>query len=189
MPDFTIHDTATAPDGSKALLQRMTDAYGFTPNLLGVLAESPAALEAYTSLSGLMSDKTDFSATETQIVLLTVSYENGCTYCMAAHSTIAQMAKVPTDVIESVRTATPILDPKLNALGEFTRAVVQMGGWIDEETTAKFLDAGYTNRHILEVILGVALKTISNYTNHFAHTPVDATSEANTWTAPHVVNA
>jgi len=181
MADFTVYNTDNAPEGSQPFLAGATEAYGFTPNLLGVLSESPATIEAYVTLSKTISEKTDFSPTEQQIVLLTASYENGCTYCMAAHSTVAGMSNVPADVVESLRTATPIADAKLNALAEFTRAVVQMGGWLDDETTQKFLDAGYTQRHILEVILGVALKTISNYSNHFAHTPVDPAFEANTW--------
>lgn len=186
MSSFTPHTIDTAPDASKPLLQMATDKYGFTPNLLGVLAESPAVLETYMGLSQTLGTKTLFSPTELQVVLLAASFENGCTYCMAAHSTAAQGAQVPADVIESLRAGGVIADPKLNALANFTRAVVQQGGWLDDELTQNFRDAGYTNQHILEVILGVALKTISNYTNHFAHTPVDPGFAANEWTAAHV---
>ena len=184
MADFAIHSIDTAPEGSKPLLEKAAANYGFTPNLLATMAESPAALETYMTLSQTMSTKTAFSPTELQVVLLGASFENSCTYCIAAHSTISQGSGVPGDVIDSLRSGGAIADPKLNALVNFTRAVVQQRGVLDDATTQAFLDAGYSNQHILEVILGIAMKTLSNFTNHAAHTPVDEAFEANAWNAP-----
>lgn len=183
MPEFTVYTTETAPEGSKAILEGAAQKYGFTPNLLGVLAESPAALKAYTGLAGAVAETT-FSATEEQVVLMTTSFENNCTYCMAAHSTVSGMTGVPADVVESLRSGSSIADPKLNALAEFTRAVVQNQGLVDSSVTEAFLAAGYTNENILEVITGVAQKIVSNYTNHFAHTPKDDAFAANAWSKP-----
>lgn len=183
MSEFTLHTAETAPEGSKPILTGAAEKFGFTPNLLAVLAESPAALKGYTGLAGAVSETT-LSGTEQQVVLMTTSFENGCTYCMAAHSTISGMTGVPDDVVESLRSGTAIADPKLNTLAEFSRAVVQNRGLVDDSVTAGFLAAGYTNENILEVITCVAQKTISNYTNHFAHTPSDDAFAAKAWTKP-----
>ena len=103
---------------------------------------------------------------------------------MAAHTTISQMAKVPSDVIDALRDDTPIADPKLEALRIFAGVVNETRGWPEQEQTDAFLTAGYTEQAVLEVILGTSLKVMSNYTNHIAHTKVDDAFAPNAWTAP-----
>ncbi len=182
MTDFTVHTKESAPEGSKGLLQGAQDAYGFTPNLLAVQSESPALLEGYMTLAGIF-DKTDLSETERQIILMTNNRLNGCTYCMAAHTSLSQMAKVPNDVIEALRNGTSIADAKLEALRVFAARVNETRGWVEQTDLDAFFAAGYTKQTVLEVILGTSLKVMSNYTNHVAQTPVDAAFKANTWAA------
>lgn len=170
---YTIHDPDTAPAAAKELLSGAKKAFGFVPNLLGTMAEAPALAKAYTTLSRIF-EESSFSAAERQVVLLTTSYENECEYCVAAHSVIAGMQKVPEAVIGAIRDGKPIADAKLEALRRFTAAVVDSRGWPDERQTAAFLSAGYGRQQVLEVVLGVGLKTLSNYTNHIAATPLDA---------------
>ena len=182
MTDFTVHTKETAPEGSKALLQGALDAYGFTPNLLAVQSGSPALLEGYMTLAGIF-DKTDLSETERQIILMTNNRLNGCTYCMAAHTSLSQMAKIPNDVIEALRRGTSIADPRLEALRVFAARVNETRGWVEQSDLDAFFAAGYTKQTVLEVILGTSLKVMSNYTNHVAQTPIDAAFEANIWEA------
>ncbi len=169
---YTVHSPEIAPAAARETLAGAKKAFGFVPNLLGVMAEAPALVKAYTTLSRIF-DETSFSPAERQVVLLTVSYENGCEYCVAAHSVIAGMQKVPPVVVDSIRSGNPITNPKLEALRRFTAAVVEMRGWPSEDDTNAFLNAGYTKAQVLEVILGVGMKTLSNYTNHVAETPLD----------------
>jgi len=157
-----------------------TEKYGFTPNLLGKMAEAPSLLEAYVTVGSLLN-RSSLTETEQQIIMLTNSALNGCSYCMAAHSTLSQMAKIPAHIIDSLRNSMPIADEKLEALRLFTRIVHQTRGLPTQEETNAFLDAGYTQQNILEVILGTAFKVMSNYTNHFAHTDVDAAFAENAW--------
>ena len=187
MTDFTTHSIDTAPAAAKPLLEGAKSAYGFVPNLLGNMAEAPALLEGYMSLAGILS-KTDLTETERQIILMTNNRLNGCTYCMAAHTTISQMANVPADVIEALRTDTPIADAKLEALRKFAIAVTESRGWPTDAQVNAFLAAGYTRQTVLEVILGTALKVMSNYTNHIAGTPLDDAFAPNAW-APDMVKA
>ena len=177
---YTPHSIETAPPAAKDILAGAAKAYGFIPNLLGVMAEAPALLKAYTTLSSIFEDS-GLTATERQIVLLSASFENGCDYCMAAHSVIAGMQKVPAAVVGAVRDGTPIDDPKLEALRRFTAAVVSTRGRPSATDTAAFLGAGYSRARVLDVVLGVGLKTLSNYTNHIAETPLDEAFAAAAW--------
>jgi AhpD family alkylhydroperoxidase len=180
MIDFTIHTPETAPAASKPLLDKSRKAYGRVPGLHGVLAEAPKALEAYQILGTLFQD-TSLTTIEQHVVWLTINYENDCGYCVPAHTGLAKLDAVPDDVIEALRNGTPIADPRLEALSRFTVQVVQKRGWVTDEDVQAFLDAGYTQQQILEVILGLAHKIISNYTNHVARTPVDAVFKKFAW--------
>ena len=108
---------------------------------------------------------------------------------MAAHTGIAKQSGVPDDVIAAVRSGRPIQDAKLDALRVFTEQVFHTRGNVTGEQVDAVIDAGYTKANVLEVVLGTALKVISNYTNHIAETPVDKPFEAFAWSASEVVNA
>ena len=180
MTRFDIHTPENAPEGSRPILEGAQKALGFVPNLYGTFAGSPELLKAYTTI-GQLFDQTSFSPTERQIVLLAVSATNGCDYCVAAHSTIADMQKVPADVVTALRDGTPIADAKLEALRTFATTLAEKRGWADESDVQAFLAAGYTQANVLEVILGVGMKTLSNYTNHVAETPLDAAFQPKAW--------
>ncbi len=182
MTDFTTHTIDSAPDASKPILEGVQKGLGFVPNLLATMAEAPALLEGYTTLAGIF-DKSDLSETERQIILMTNNRLNGCEYCMAAHTTLSQMAKVPDDVIHALRDNTPLADPKLEALRTFAAVINETRGWPSNDAVSAFLAAGYTQQTVLEVILGTSLKVMSNYTNHIAETAVDDVFAKNAWTA------
>ena len=180
MADFKVYTIETAPESSKEILAGALKAYGFIPNLYGIMAEAPAALKAYSGLSNNF-EQSSFNATEKQIILLATSYVNGCNYCMAVHSTIGQMFKVPQDIIDALRTNKPIADLKLEVLRKFANAVAEKRGWVAQEETEGFLSAGYSKSQLLEVIVGVTQKTLSNYINHIVKTPLDAAFQPNKW--------
>ena len=100
---------------------------------------------------------------------------------MAAHTSIAQMHKVPSDVIRALRDGTTVEDPKLEALRAFTETLVDRRGYAEQTDLDVFLRAGYTKQNVLEVVLGIGLKTLSNYTNHIVDTEVDDAFSANAW--------
>lgn len=184
MSQFKIHSIRTAPVAAQPLLEGSLKKYAFIPNLHGGLAEAPAALKAYIELTALF-DQTSLNPTERQVVLLVVSAENHCTYCMAAHSTIAkQMVKADPAIVDAVRQMQPLPDTKLDALASFTRAVVKNRGVVCGQTLDNFIMAGYSRTQVLEVVLGVTFKTLSNYTNHIIDTPLDAAFQAEVWEEP-----
>lgn len=168
---------------ARAILESVDKKYGFVPNLLGNLAHAPKAAEGYLALGALV-DKTSFSALEQQVIMLAVSRYNECTYCIGAHSAISAMHKLPAEVIDAIRNDEPIADEKLEALRVFTTKLVDRRGWLGEGDIETFLAAGYDKSQVLEVVLGVAMKTISNYTNHIADTVLDDAFADFAWNAP-----
>lgn len=180
MSNFKTHTIDTAPEAAKPFLQGAKDTYSFVPNLLGKMAESPALLEGYMTLAGIFN-KSKLSETERQVVLMTNNRLNGCLYCMAAHTSISQGAGVPDDVIQALRDNTPFADPKLNALRTFATVINDSRGWPTEAQVAAFLETGYTQETVLEVILGTSVKLLSNYTNHVAETDLDDAFAPNVW--------
>ena len=179
--NYKVHTVESAPEGARETLASATKAYGFLPNLLGVMAEAPALVKAYRTAVDLF-EETSLTPSERQVVLLTVSYENGCEYCVAAHSVIAGMQRVPEAVVQAIRAGQPIGDGKLEALRRFVSAVVLTRGLPSEADTQAFLNAGYGQAQTLEVVLGVGVKTLSNYTNHIAGTPLDQAFAPASWT-------
>jgi uncharacterized peroxidase-related enzyme len=173
MSEFTIHTLDTAPQASRQILQNTEKQLGFIPNLYGVFSESPTTLEAYQKLTALF-DKTTFTVTERQLVLLSISRYRNCSYCLAAHGTVAKMQKIPTEIIHAVYYNQPLSDTKLEALRTFTRAVLEAEGWVKQDALQAFYQAGYQKQHVLEVVLGISFKTLSNYVNHINDTPIDA---------------
>ena len=180
MSRFPLHTADTAPDAEQ-LISKAQRAFGFLPNLLATMAEAPTLLEGYMTLATIF-DKCDLSPTERQIVLMVNNRLNGCAYCMAAHTGIARAQGVSDDVINTLRDGTELSDPKLEALRVFAATMNETRGWPRQGDIDALLAAGYTNRTVLEVILGTALKVMSNYPNHIASTPLDQAFAAAEWT-------
>jgi uncharacterized peroxidase-related enzyme len=183
MTQFAVHNKNTASDKARDSLQNAEIAFGFVPNLIGVLSESPAAAKAYLELNSIFGS-TSFTPSEQQVVLLAISRYHECHYCIAAHSTVAQMQKVPSEVLDAIRNDQRIPDDQLEALRTFATTVVDKRGWVSQEDLDSFFAAGYDKHHVLDVIVGAAQKTISNYTNHISETPVDKAFEAHRWSPP-----
>lgn len=180
MSNYQVHTKETAPPASAELLAKAEKAYGFIPNLLGVMAESPALIKAYMEI-GKIFEQSSFTATERQVVILTASRFNECRYCMAAHSVVAGMQNIPADVIEAIRSDEPIADTRLETLRKTVTILVEQRGWLPEEDTATFFAAGYTKAQLLEVIVGISYKTLSNYVNKVAEAPLDDAFVSGAW--------
>ncbi|MGQ1892026.1 carboxymuconolactone decarboxylase family protein [Thermophagus sp. OGC60D27] len=180
MTTLKIHNIETAPEGSKVLLEQSFKANGMIPGLHGVLAESPELLEAYQTLHKLFT-QTSFNKEELTVVWQTINVEHECHYCVPAHTAIAHMMNVDASLTEALRNRTAMPTEKLQALHDFTLKVVRQRGRVTQKDLNDFYKAGYGEKQVLEVILGLAQKVISNYTNHIANTPVDVPFQKFAW--------
>jgi alkylhydroperoxidase family enzyme len=180
MIEFQLHDETTAPEGSKAILAKSKKSFGMIPGLHAVMAEAPGLLEGYTQIGELFQNSS-FDNDELTVIWQTVNVEHACHYCVPAHTGIAKMMKVDDAITEALRNETALTNARLEALRTFTLSVVRDRGNVAESAVQAFLDAGFTRRQILEVVLGVSMKVMSNYTNHLAQTPVDAPFREYVW--------
>lgn len=156
----------TADDTARAALEAAKAQVGFVPNMYGAMANAPGLLETYLFGYDRLRKGSALTPPEQEVVFLTISRANGCDQCMAAHSMIGEkMSKVPADVLEAIRADAPIGDARLAALSAFKAA-------------------GFEERHMLDIVLALAVKTLSNYANHLFHTPVDPAFDAWRWTGP-----
>lgn len=185
MTTFTSHTIETAPAGSKARLGEVKAAWGFVPQLHGMLAESPVALEAYDTLFGLVA-KSTLSPAEQQVAYQAINVFHECEYCTAGHTFLSRKAGVPEDAIQAIRNGEPIADPRLQTLRAFAEAVVRDRGFVGDAAIDAFLAAGFTKENVLEIVTIAATKTISNYVNHITHTPKEGfmADPALAWIAP-----
>lgn len=181
MIKFTVHTAQTAPPHSRPLLEGIKNAFGFVPNLFAVFAESPAALQGALAIAEAFS-KSTLSPAEQQLVAIAVSEANDCQFCVAAHSTIAKhAAKADPASVDATRAREPLADPRLDALVTFTRKVVEQRGFVADAEVAAFMEAGYTKAQVIEVLLGVGMKTFNNYVDHVAHVPLNDQFKAEAW--------
>jgi uncharacterized peroxidase-related enzyme len=171
-----------ANEAQKPLLEKPLKEMGMIPNMYTNMVNSPGLMETYAVGYDRFRKNSGFSPVEQEVVFLTISTLNGCEYCTAAHSFIADnMSKVPTEVTEAIRNGEKIPDAKLQALSDFTKVMFEKRGYPAKEDAQAFLNEGFQEKQILEITLALAVKTLSNYANHIFQTPVDDTFSSRKW--------
>ncbi len=179
LPPQTL-DNANAK--AKPLLEKANATLGFVPNMYEGMAKAPGVLDTYLHGYELFREDSGFVPPAQEVVFLTISRLNGCGYCMSAHSMLAEkMSKVPTEVIEAIRNDQPIPDERLAALSEFTKVMFDTRGKPTRSDVEAFLDAGFEEQQVLQIVLALAVKTLSNYANHVNHPELDEAFAGHAW--------
>lgn len=172
----------TAIGAAREMLTHTKREFGFIPNMYAAMANQPALLAAYRQSYAAFRAEAGFTPAEQEVLFVTISRENGCRYCVAAHSLVADaMSNVPPAVTNAIRDRAPIPDAKLAALSQFAVRMIETRGQPSDADARAFLAAGYAERHIMGVILAISVKTLSNFTNHLFDTPLDAAFASRTW--------
>lgn len=169
---FPLHDEESAPASSREALDSVRQDFGMIPNLERVMASAPALLKAYSASWSFFAE-TSLSPVERQVVYLTANFENDCEYCVPWHSLLAKQAGMDDHTLSALREGYAIPDARLEALRRFTRSLIASRGKITEGELGEFFSAGYSPGQALEVVLGLAVKLMSNFTNSIAGTPLD----------------
>lgn len=178
MSRLTIQSVETAQDAAAERLATAQKANGFLPNLLGVLANAPTALETYQTVTQI-NNRNSLSSAEREVIQITAAVTNGCGFCVAGHTKLAKVAlKLSDELVEALRKIDTLPDEKLNALAVFTLQVMNQKGQVSDDDLAAFFAAGYTEQHALETVLGVSLATLCNYANNLANTPINPELQA-----------
>ena len=166
MARLTIHTAQSAPEAVRPALSAAEQGAGYLSNLLGVLANAPAALEAYQTLSQINA-RAGLTLQEREVVQLVAGTRHGCTFCVAGHTALARnKAKLSPEVVEALRAQGTLPDARLQALAAFTEAVINTRGRVSDAELQALREVGYTDGNALEVIVGVGLATICNFGNN-----------------------
>lgn len=161
-----------SPAGSQPLLEAVKKQFGVVPNLFRVVGNSPAALEGYLGLNGALG-KGAIDARTRERIALAVAQINGCDYCLSAHSYMgANLAKLDEAEILANRRGTST-DAKADAAVRFAAAVTTARGHVGTADLDMVRAAGFSDAQIVEIVLHVALNTLTNYVNNVAETAID----------------
>lgn len=174
-------DVESAPAGSKEILEVSLDQLGRIPNMYALMANSPGLFKTYRLGYDAFRTEAGFNKTEQEVVFLTISRFHECTYCVAVHSVVADMNHVDHEVTDAIRNGDSIKDEKLESLRVFTTVMLTTRGRPQPNDLSKFLGSGFTELQVLEIILAIAVKTISNYLNHLFDTELDSVFSAREW--------
>jgi uncharacterized peroxidase-related enzyme len=168
----TFPSIAAAPAAAQPLLESAKKQLGSVPNLFRVIANSPAALEGYFGLNGALANGSLDAKTRERIALA-VAEINGCGYCLSAHTYLGKnIAKLDDAEITANRNGASN-DPKADAAVRFAARIVRERGHVSDADLAAVKAAGFDDAQVIEIVLHVALNTLTNYVNEVASTEID----------------
>lgn len=182
----TLHlppqDIENSSPRAKEVLEKALQQVGFIPNMYAYMVNAPGLLDTYLFGYNRFRTESGLTPVEQEVVFLTISRENGCHYCVAAHSVIAdKFSNVPPEVTDAIRNGTEISDTRLNALSRITKVMLNTRGRPCKSEVAAFIAAGYKETDVLSILLAISVKTISNYANHLFETPLDDMFKPRKW--------
>ena len=170
MANFQVPTRDTVSPANQAIFDQLAKGLGFVPNLYATLALHETALGDYLQLQ---NRSTTLSGKEKEVVNLVVSQVNECAYCLAAHTAIAKLNGFTDEQVVALRAGRPIGDARLDALGRFVRATAANRGKPGADATDDFLAAGYTQANLVDVVVLIGDKTVTNYLHGVTQVPVD----------------
>ncbi|OAH96910.1 alkylhydroperoxidase [Methylomonas methanica] len=172
MNRIAIPTAEQTPAASLPLLDAVKKQLGVVPNLMKLVGNSPAALEGYLSLNGALGKGVLEPKTRERIALA-IAEINGCSYCLSAHTYLGKNVAKLDDAEMAANRNGHSSDPKAAAAVTFAARVAQQRGHVSDAELSAVKAAGYSNAEIVEIVLHVALNTLTNYINEVAQTEID----------------
>ncbi len=170
MIKFTVPTRGEVSENNQAIFDNLQKSLGFVPNLYAFYAKNETALSDYLALQ---NRKSTLKAKEREVINLVTSQINGCRYCQSAHTVLGKMNGFTDEQVIELRKGSASFDPKLDALVRFTASVVENRGKATEESKEAFFAAGYTEVNLIDVVIIIGDKIISNYIHNLADFPID----------------
>ncbi len=186
MSRLSLRTIEDAPEAAKAGLESAQKNNGFLPNLVRLLANAPVALETYQTVSGINA-RSGLTLAEREAVQITAAATHGCGFCVAGHTAVAyKKAGLKEPTVEALRHGNQGDNARLNAVADFTRAVIRSRGNVDDAELKSFRAAGFSDANALEVVLGVSLATLCNFANNLGQPELNAELQPYAWVRPAV---
>lgn len=184
MPHFPVHTLESAPEGSRETLLQVKTSLGAVPNLAAAMAESPSLVRGFFDLRSVYYADSSLEPVEIQALSIANAFENGCSYCVAIHSAFAKKEGLSDESLDALRTGNDTAEPRLAALVKLSRALIAGRGHVKPHDLEAFYAAGLTPANALDVVLGIAVSILANYSHHLSHAPLDEAFRAHAWTPP-----
>ncbi|WFS11358.1 carboxymuconolactone decarboxylase family protein [Rhodococcus aetherivorans] len=169
---FTRHSPETAPPAARPIMSAIGREFGFVPDPVALMAESPELLSAFTRANALF-ERSSLGEIEREVLVLTIATRNECHVCVALHSAKLARMGAPGDLVDALRTGRALADERLEVLRRFTLAVLDSAGAVPDDRWAEFTAAGFTARNALEVVLGAGTFTLSTLANRLTAAELD----------------
>lgn len=170
MKNLTVPTKENVSQNNQILFDNLESAVGFVPNMYAFMAHSPTALGDYLTLQ---NRKSSLNNKEKEVINLIVSQLNGCNYCKSAHSTIGKTVGFTEEQILEIRRGDISFNTKLNALVQLTKEIVQHKGEISSQTKSIFFSAEYSAENLIDVVMTIGDKIITNYLFALVKVPID----------------
>ena len=170
MENFSVPTKNEVSENNQAIFNNLEKGLGFVPNLYAYFAKSDTALADYLALQ---NRKSSLKAKEREVVNLITSQINGCKYCQSAHTVLGKMNGFSDEQVLELRKGTATFDKKLDALVKFTASVVENKGNASQVAKDKFFAAGYTEVNMIDVVVIIGDKIISNYIHNLTGFAID----------------
>ena len=170
MQKFTVPTKEEVSENNQTIFDNLQKGLGFVPNLYAYYAKNDTALGDYLALQ---NRKSTLKAKEREVINLVVSQVNGCRYCQSAHTVLGKMNGFSEEEVLEIRGGSASFDSKLDALTKFTKSVVEHRGRATEEAKAAFFEAGYNEANLIDAVIVIGDKTISNYIHNLTGFEID----------------
>lgn len=170
MTQISVPTRDDVSPANQAIFDALQSKLGFIPNLYATLAHSENALGSYLALQNA---KSSIHGKAREVVNLVVSQVNECAYCLAAHTALGGMVGFTPEQIIEIRRGGASFDAKLDVLARLTKDIVEKKGHADQNLVAAFLAAGWTEENLVDVIVTIGDKTVTNYLHGATEVPVD----------------
>lgn len=170
MKNFTIPTKEQVSPANQAIYDNLKGMVGFVPNLYAIFGHSDTALGDYLALQ---NRKSSIRAKEREVINLVVSQVNNCSYCLSAHTQFAKMSGFTDEQILDIRKASIGFDTKLDALAKLVKSTTENRGHASTEALEGFYAAGYSEASLIDVVIIIGDKIITNYLHALTDIPVD----------------
>ena len=167
---FAVPTRADVSANNQAIFDNLQKGLGFVPNLYAYFGKNETALGDYLALQ---NRKSTLKAKEREVINLVTSQINDCRYCQSAHTALGKMNGFTDEQILEIRSGEASFDAKLDALAKFTASVVENRGRATIDTREDFFAAGYNEANLIDVVIVIGDKTVSNYLHALTNLPID----------------
>ena len=170
MTTINVPEREQVAPANQAIFDSLQNALGFVPNLYATFAHSETALGTYLALQNA---KSSLSGKEREVINLVVSQVNACAYCLAAHTMMGKMVGFSDAQVIELRRGHAPFDAKLDALAKLVHNITEKRGHADQALVKAFFEAGYTTGNLVDAVVIIGDKIISNYLHGTTLVPVD----------------